>query len=360
MTQTWAIFLEAYRNLNSKKLFWLVLVLSVLVVVAVACIGINEKGLKVAFWQIDNEVFNTKQMPPDQFYKMMFATVGIGIWLSWLATILALISTAGIFPDLITSGSIDLFVSKPISRLRLFITEYAAGLLFTALQVTVFSAACFLVIALRGGVWEPGLFWAVPIVVCFFSYLFSICVFLGVVTRSTVAALLLTLLFWFFVWAVGAAENTLLMFKTMERRGVDFAAVRAESSANKQASPDKTTPDAANNPAQAQSADNAKKTAPDDAGASSGLDIAHHIIYGVKTVLPKTTETISLLERSLMRAAKLPQQPQGPQAERMQEAQQEFVEIIHGRSIAWIVGTSLGFEAFVLFWAALFFCRRDY
>ena len=207
MTQTWAIFLEAYRSLNSKKLFWLVLILSALVVVAFACIGINEKGLKLAFWQIDNQMFNSKQMPPDQFYKTVFVHVGIGIWLAWLATILAIISTAGIFPDLLTSGSIDLFVSKPISRLRLFITEYAAGLLFVALQVTIFSTACFLVIGLRGGAWEPGLFLAVPIMVCFFSYLFSVSTLLGVVTRSTVAALLLTLLFWFFVWALGAAET---------------------------------------------------------------------------------------------------------------------------------------------------------
>ena len=32
MTQTCAIFLEAYRSLNSKKLFWIVLILSGLVV----------------------------------------------------------------------------------------------------------------------------------------------------------------------------------------------------------------------------------------------------------------------------------------------------------------------------------------
>ena len=34
---------------------------------------------------------------------------------------------------------------------------------------------------------------AVPLVVCFFSYLFSVCVLLGVWTRSTVAAILLTI-----------------------------------------------------------------------------------------------------------------------------------------------------------------------
>ena len=390
MTQTWAIFLEAYRSLNSKKLFWLVLILSALVVAAFACLGINEKGLKIAFWQIDNNVFNTKQMPPDHFYKAIFVQIGIGIWLSWLATILAIISTAGIFPDILTSGSIDMFVSKPISRLRLFITEYAAGLLFVALQVTIFSMACFLVIGLRGGVWEPALFLAVPIMVCFFSYLFSVSTLLGVVTRSTVAALLLTFLFWFFVWGIGTAENTLLVFKTMQQRGVDFAAVQAESNNNKSKSPDKPEkpvelpstekskpaespsplaekPKPAESPSaeksklsESPSAEKSKPAAADESNDSSVLDVAHRIVYGVKTVLPKTTETIALLERSLMRLAKLPQQPRGPETERMQAAQMEVVEILYGRSIAWVVGTSLGFEVFVLFWAALFFCRRDY
>ena len=76
-----------------------------------------------------------------------------------------------------TAGSIDLFVQKLICLVGLFFTEYLAGLLFAALQVTIFTAACFLVIGPRGPVWEPGLFLAVPIVVCFFSYLFSVCVF---------------------------------------------------------------------------------------------------------------------------------------------------------------------------------------
>ena len=66
--------------------------------------------------------------PPAVFYKQMFVSAGIGFWLSWLATNLALISTAGVFPRLSESGMIDMFVSKPISRLRLFVTEYLAGL----------------------------------------------------------------------------------------------------------------------------------------------------------------------------------------------------------------------------------------
>ncbi len=340
MSQTIAIFHEAYRNLNSKKLFWFVLILSGLVVAACACLGINESGIKILVWQIDSPVLNTKSMAPDVFYKTMFVAVGIGLWLSWLATILALISTAGIFPDLITSGSIDLFVSKPISRLRLFLTEYLAGLLFVALQVTVFSLASFLVIGLRGGSWEPGLFLAVPIVVCLFSYLFAVSVLVGVVTRSTVAALLLTLLFWFIIWGISTAEQGLLMQLTMRRHGVDFGSFAVEL-------------DAKGQPVKRDS-----KPKPDE--GQDYLEITHRVMYNVKTVLPKTTETVGLLERELMRSVDLPQRSDSPQARRMQAAQQELQDTLRGRSVAWVVGTSLGFEAVVLALAAWIFCRRDY
>jgi len=39
VSQTVAIFVSAYRNLNSKKLFWVSLVISALVVVAFAAWG---------------------------------------------------------------------------------------------------------------------------------------------------------------------------------------------------------------------------------------------------------------------------------------------------------------------------------
>ena len=355
MTQTWAILLEAYRNLNSKKLFWLVLILSGLIVACFACVGIIEQGVKILFWQFDNHIVNSKQIPVEQFYKNLFVQIGIGTWLSWIAAILALISTAGIFPDLMTSGSIDLYVSKPISRLRLFFTEYVAGLLFAALQVTVFCVACFLIIGLRGGVWEPGLFLAIPLVVCFFSYLFAVSVFLGVLTRSTIAALLLTLLFWFGIWAVGTAEESLLMFKTMQKKGVDFAAVHVEAS-NDRTKRQETSNGTESSPP----ADQSPAAETDASKESSSLDIAHNIVYGVKTVLPKTTDTIKLLERSLVEVAKLPQEPGGPKMNRMHAAQKEVIDILRGRSIAWVLGTSLGFEAIVLFFAAFIFCRRDY
>lgn len=355
MTQTGAIFLDAYRNLNAKKMFWLVLAISLLVVVSFACIGINDRGLKVLFWQSDTDLIDSQLLEPALFYKWLFVYLGIDYWLSWIATILALVSTAGIFPDLITSGSIDLVVSKPISRLRLFITQYVAGLLFVTLQVTIFTVASILLIGIRGGVWEPGLLVAVPVTVCFFSYLFSVCVFLGVWTRSTVAALLLTLLFWVWIGALGTAEQLALFSKTMDKQGVTWVGVQQESrgaarpGTGQPGSPSRTGDGSSSNPPRASLQKHGRRW----------YDVAHPILYSVKTVLPKTGETIGLLERSLISLAELPASLGEEKSKRM-EVDREVAEIIRARSVAWVVGTSLGFEFVVLAAAAFIFCRRDY
>src|SRR5262245_59366793 len=187
--QTLAIFLDSYRELNARRMFWIVLLLSALAVGSFATLGATNDGLTILWFKVPG--FG---LPPAIFYRQLFITIIIGFWLTWAATILALISTASIFPDFMAGGTIDLYLSRPISRLRLFFTKYIAALLFVFLQVLIFCIGSYFILGLRGHFWRPGIFWAVPIVLCFYSYLFSVCVLIGIVTRSTLAALLLTIL----------------------------------------------------------------------------------------------------------------------------------------------------------------------
>ena len=220
MGQTIALFVDAYRELNARKLFWISLALSGLVVLAFAAVGVKENALTILWFQLDLPL-GQMGVTPEVFYKMLFLQLGIAFWLSWLVTILALVTTAGIIPEFISSGSIDLALSKPIGRVRLFLTKYATGLLFVGLQVTVFTLASFLVLGLRAGAWEPSLLLAIPVVVIFFSYLYAICVLIGLLTRSTMAALLLTLLVWFVFFALNSADALLLTFKHAKQAQVE-------------------------------------------------------------------------------------------------------------------------------------------
>lgn len=382
MTQTLAIFIDAYRELNAKRLFWITMVLSGVVVAAFALVGITDTGLHVIVWDLPMQGINAKVFPPDTFYKLMYVNLGIGFWLGWLASILALVSTAGIMPDFISAGAIDLMLSKPIGRLRLFLTKYATGLLFVALQVSVFSVASFLVLGLKGGTWEPRVLLAIPIVTIFFSYLYCICALLGMITRSTIAALLLTLLAWFFMFGIGLTENIMLGGQKMldgEIASLNRSIERNEAAIDRlKARGDEIDFATASAPLQ-QLLDKDQAELARNNRTKRNLDIAHRITMGVKTALPKTTETIDLLERWMVDMQDLPGMNReqnetvrvemnagggdrrGPRNRGNEaEVQREMLEELRSRSVWWVVGTSLAFEAVVLLIAAWIFCRRDY
>lgn len=389
LTQTKALFIDAYRQLNAKKLFWLTLGLNLLVVVLFAALGINDKGVTVLHWQFDTAPFDTGQISKELFYKIQFTQWGIPIWLSWATIILALISTAGIIPDLVSGGTIEPVLSKPIGRTRLFLTKFFTGLLFVTLQVTIFSIGCMLVMGIRAGAWEPKLLLAIPIVLAVFSYLFAFCTFVGLITRSTIAALLLTILFWFAIWIVNVGdammiaqrEGSILKVEDMQgdlERQETFATKRIEQ-LREEGKPipgedGVVLPDGYNDSLEAVNpALSMSKTRLEDAkaGAETWTAWASRIVL-LKTVLPKTQETVGLLERNLITQKEIAtlMGMNERQAEMMvnndepafadPRAAERATKVLQSRSVPWILGTSFIYEALLLLISCIIFVRRDF
>jgi len=377
MRQTLAIFLDAYRELNARRLFWLVLVLSGLVVVVFLILNITDEGnLKVLVWETPVPVgtFISKET----FFKLAFTNFGVQIWLAWIATVLALVSTAPMIPDFISGGSIDLVLAKPISRWRLFLTKYASGLLFVALQVAVFSVLCFFVIGFKAGAWEPAIFLAVPIVVIFFSYLFSVCVLIGLVTGSTIASLLWTLVLWFIIFGLNVTESVLfqneiaanLRIETTEReiavREDYLKGLRTENNV-----------DDARIARLEEILQLRRQRLPETVEDAAVMTRWHTAFFRIKTVLPKTSETIELLERWLVALADMPDMSgqtgnsstvdmaaMGDPANTVRidqaEVQKRLMLGLRRRSVLWVIGTSLLFEFVILAFATWRFSRRDF
>jgi hypothetical protein len=380
MTQTLAFLLDAYRELHAKKMFWIVLILTIMVMAAFSVVGVADGTLSILWY---------KPFPklPDAMllYKQLFSSLAVGFWLTWVAALLALISTAGIFPDFLSSGSIDLFLAKPISRLRMFFTKYVAGLLFVTLQVTIFAAMSFVVLGLRAGIWEPGLFWSIPLVVLFFSYLFAICVLLGVWTRSTIPALLLTLLAWFGIWSVDTVDKQIGTYiavmqteQQMTQRQIDSVERQIERTKG-------NTGEAAEKQLAALNSRHEQLiTRRDQDEPSAGLLVTRRVLFVIKSFVPKTRETTALLDRTLFKDADLiaasrhedtpePEidtQPlattrggfrgRGPRGQSRDEAITLQLRLDRERPMWWVIGTSVAFEAVILGLAAWSFCKRDY
>lgn len=393
LIQTGAMFVDAYRELHSKKLFWITLILSLLVVVAFGFVSINQKGLVVFGFDFPG-AWNTNVIPRAVFYKFLFTNLAIPFWLGVLASILALISVGGMFPDMLTGGSIDLFLAKPISRMRLFLTKYLCGLMFVALQVLVFSVASVLVIGIRSQSWEFGIFLAVPLVTLFFSYLFCVCVLLGVVTRSALASILITILLWGVLYLVNISDALVLSFRVAAENRVAqqerLVKANEEIIARNNALPADQRSNVSGFEFQLQKQ---REMLPDYQDTARKLRMWYRIVYAVKTPLPKTGETVQLMNRWLVdpdpffaasesgaesRETRRANRRRGagggasgaaatqPQAVEMEldveapKTQRDIQQEFQSRSVAWVIGTSLGFEAVVLAIAVFIFARRDF
>jgi ABC-type transport system involved in multi-copper enzyme maturation permease subunit len=388
-TQTLALLVDAYRDLQARKLFWITLILSLLVSGVFAFVGIDPTGLTIFGKHLRGVPINSVIITPADFYKLAFTTFAIPLWLGFLATILALVSVGGIFPDMISSGSIDLYLSRPIGRLRLFLTKYAFGLLFTAVQVLLFSIVCFLIIGFRGGAWELGIFWAVPLVTMYFSCLYCVCVLVGIATRSTLAAILVTALFWGFLYVIHSTTVVLTTFSTaaearvtQQQRLIKF---NDDMISRNDALPPEQRGDMTafkfQRDAQAATLGEYEQTARE-------LGWWQTLVYSINAPLPKSAEMVQLMSRYLVRpgvreaieqeddrrreqfraARGMPPASRPSQGNRGQsvrafispEVQQQVEEEIGVRDLPWIAGTSLGLEAVVLGMAAWVFCRRDF
>lgn len=387
LRQTWAMMVDAYRELAAGRLFWITLALSGLVVGIFACLGIDEEGVKFLWFRLGFLPMTSEDFPPDLLYKQMFLSFGVPLWLGWVATILALVSTAGVIPNFIAGGAIDLSLAKPIGRVRLFLTRYLSGLAFVGLQVGAFSFASFLLIGIRGGDWQPRVLLALPVVLVFFSYLFCVCAFLGLVTRSSIASLLLTALFWVMLIILNRGDETLMAIKVQSELVAEQRAVRVQNAelmaenrlARMKETGEELPPREEWGPGIETELEAANPLLPalreqQTRGEKSSRSLAKWstAVRAVKFPLPKTIETLQLMDRMLLSKEDYERLMKTGEGEQMDTPfgqdekidQREYARRVTQaqlkRSPAVILGTSLGFEAVVLAVCCFIFARRDF
>jgi ABC-type transport system involved in multi-copper enzyme maturation permease subunit len=384
--QTAALFVDAYRELRSKRLFWITLTLSAAVMASLAIVGINDRGLTFFGKTLSLPFLNTNMIPETVFYKWVFTVFYVRIWLAWGAMILALVSVSGIFPDFLAGGAVELTLSKPIGRARLYLTRFASGLLFALLQSLVFAGIAFVVIGLRAGAWEWRLFLAVPILLLFFSFLFSVNALMGLLTRSTIASLLLTLLFWALCFAANITDNILVGGREAAIVSVENLELRVgnlEKAARKTLEAQREKGVAVPPASEHGFRDDLEYAAPQLAGKRRELVEAREDrkdwtryarwLFALKTALPKTQETLALLDNSLLSPADyeaidaMGRNSGGGfrgDGDRVgfgsPEAQQRAQRVLRSRPFWWVFGTSVCFVAAVLGLGSWIFSRRDF
>ncbi len=121
--------------------------------------------------------------------------------------LIGILITANIVPQTFDPGSLNLLLSKPISRSGLYLSRFFGG----CSQVAICSAYLFfgtwLWLGLAMGLWDSAFLWSIPIYTLVFAIYFSVSALVGLLYRSPILSIVMAVVFWAICYAVGTTHT---------------------------------------------------------------------------------------------------------------------------------------------------------
>ncbi len=93
-------------------------------------------------------------------------------------------ATAGIIPSFLKRGTIDIYLSKPISRLHLLFSKYLGGVSAIGAALLYFYFGMFLIVGFTTGFWNASVMYVWVLSVLLFATVYALASFLAVISRS--------------------------------------------------------------------------------------------------------------------------------------------------------------------------------
>src|SRR5205823_13010327 len=110
---------------------------------------------------------------------------GFSAILYFLCTFLAVFATAHLVPRMQEKGTIDLYLSRPVSRVKLILSRYVAGLLLAGSNVLYLIGAMWLIVMWKTRVVHPRFLVAGAVILFIIATLMAFAFLVGVITSST-------------------------------------------------------------------------------------------------------------------------------------------------------------------------------
>lgn len=227
---------DTFRQARTTRIFWMMLGFSALCIIF--CFGLSVTGGDNL--REGDFLFNPKTNEPlagpsrdlgelgllfgafrvnltrDRESAVQLIHVILASWVAGaIGLLVTLVWTAGFVPESLQPASASVLFAKPAPRWLVLAGKYLGVVLLVAFQAGVFFAGTWLALGLRTGVWSAGYLAGTSLLVVHFAAIFSVSVLLAVVTGSTVASALGSILFWVLCLGVNYGRDAAIALPTV-------------------------------------------------------------------------------------------------------------------------------------------------
>jgi ABC-type transport system involved in multi-copper enzyme maturation permease subunit len=120
----------------------------------------------------------------------------IGSWGAAFTMLISTIMTASFLPNMLSKGTVDLLLVKPIHRVTLFLYKFLGGLLFMFLNTVIIMVGIWVGMGLQSGVWVRAFLLCIFVFTFQFAIFYAVSALAAVLTRSAIVAILAAMMTW--------------------------------------------------------------------------------------------------------------------------------------------------------------------
>lgn len=183
MIRFWAIIGNTFREGIAKKTIITILVLCTLI------IGFYAFTLNVAGDMMFIAGFAEFDELPDQAIRMLEA--GVTTFFYQVAFFVGIFSVVSFYPSMQEKGTIDLLLSRPMSRFSIFTAKFIGCFLLVLLVLSYIILGTWLVFKLKTGIAHVEYLYTIPIFMVLFLAFMAFIAMIGTISRSaTLSAIL--------------------------------------------------------------------------------------------------------------------------------------------------------------------------
>lgn len=220
-----ALLEDARQQVLDNMVFRLMVILLIIPISFSFLFGFGEDRITILFgvWEIDYQtLLQSFGGPPmeiaqvGEFFIQGVQAVFVTFFGGTVGIIFCIAATAFFVPRMMEKGAADTLFSRPVSRSTLLLARYFTGILFVAILAVVLVVGMFLGFWVTSGYSDPGFLWGALTLVYLYSLVHAFSIMVATWTRSSVAAILLSLMLFVIAGAVHRTWGTMEWAKNQD------------------------------------------------------------------------------------------------------------------------------------------------
>lgn len=127
---------------------------------------------------------------------------------------LSIFSASSFIPNMLEKGNIDILLAKPISRTEIILGKFLGGVIIVTLNIAYLIIGIWILIIAKFGIWDASILYSILTISFTFSVLYSLIILIGILTQSSIIAMIISYLIFFIISPILNARNSISIFIT--------------------------------------------------------------------------------------------------------------------------------------------------